>query len=169
MTYVKNTWQKGDVISSTKLNAIEKGIEDANAIQGAKGDKGDKGDTGLTGTRGSMWYSGVAITGTSTTGTVFSSSGITSALVEDRYFNTSTGNVYKCTAEGNATVAKWVYETCLKGATGTQGATGSNGLQGVGIKTITGTMGGTDGKDLTLAITLTDNTTQNVTVALPIV
>lgn len=82
MAYIKNTWKKGDTITSAKLNNIEKGIEDANTMQGIKGDKGDK---------------------------------------------------------------------------------------GVGIKTITGSMGGDSGNDLTLVFTLTDNTTQNVTVTLPII
>lgn len=55
MAYQKHTWQKGDVITSTKLNEMEKGIEDAAnkaAVPGAKGDKGDKGDTGATGPKG---------------------------------------------------------------------------------------------------------------------
>lgn len=98
--------------------------------QGAKGDTGATGAKGATGTRGSVWYSGTAITGTSTTATIFSSSGIASALVNDRYFNTSTGNVYKCTVAGNASTAKWIYEVCLKGAKGDTGATGATGAQG---------------------------------------
>ncbi len=73
---------------------------------------------GATGTRGSRWSTGTAITGTSTTATVFSSSGITDALVNDMYLNTSTGNVYRCTTAGNASTAKWVYTGSIKGATG---------------------------------------------------
>lgn len=95
-----------------------------------KGDKGDKGDPGTngtngtngvkgaTGTRGSRWDTGTAITGTSTTATVFSGSGITDALVNDMYLNTSTGVVYKCTTAGAATVAKWVYVGSIKGDIG---------------------------------------------------
>lgn len=77
-----------------------------------------KGATGATGTRGSRWSTGTAITGTSTTATVFSSSGITDALVNDMYLNTSTGNVYRCTTAGNASTAKWIYTGSIKGATG---------------------------------------------------
>jgi hypothetical protein len=55
-------------------------------------------------------YSGNKITGTSTTATIFNQSGITAAVVNDRYVNTDNGNYYKCTVAGAATVAKWVYE-----------------------------------------------------------
>ena len=55
-------------------------------------------------------YSGNKITGTSTTATIFSGSGITAAVVNDRYVNTDDGNYYKCTVAGAAAVAKWVYE-----------------------------------------------------------
>ena len=66
------------------------------------------GPTGATGTRGSRWTQGTAITGTSTTATIFSGSGITDAIVNDNYLNTSTGNTYRCTVGGAASVAKWV-------------------------------------------------------------
>ena len=126
---------------------------------GAKGDKGDKGDTGsqgpqgeqgpagATGQRGSRWSSGTAITGTSTTATVFSNSGITDALVNDMYLNTSTGNVYRCTMAGAASVAKWVYVGNIKGAKGETGAAGKDGADGE--KGATGATGpaGADGAD----------------------
>lgn len=107
-------------------------------LKGAKGDKGDKGDpgtngtngakgaTGATGTRGSRWNTGTAITGTSTTAAVFSNSGITDALVNDMYLNTSTGAVYRCTVAGAAAAAKWMYVGSIKGATGATGAAGQN-------------------------------------------
>lgn len=88
---------------------------------------------GATGAAGSQWYSGTGITGTSTTATVFSSSGVSSARVNDRYLNTSTGYTYKCTTAGNASTAKWVYAGSIKGATGSTGATG-NGIASVEIK-----------------------------------
>ncbi|NOV63485.1 carbohydrate-binding protein [Clostridium beijerinckii] len=97
---------------------------------GATGATGAQGATGATGTRGSQWYSGTAITGTSTTATIFSSSGITSALAGDQYLNTSTGYVYNCTVSGNAATAKWVYSGSIKGATGNDGATGATGAKG---------------------------------------
>ena len=79
---------------------------------------GSKGSTGATGTRGSLWYSGTGITGTSTTATIFSNSGVTSALVNDKYLNTNTGYVYNCTVAGAASAAKWVYVGSIKGTTG---------------------------------------------------
>lgn len=88
-----------------------------------KGDKGDKGDTGATGqkgdngsagARGSIWNVGTAITGTNTTPTIFSSSGL-SPLAGDMYLNTSTSNVYKCITGGAPTVATWSYIMCIKG------------------------------------------------------
>lgn len=102
-------------------------------VKGPQGDKGDKGDTGATGnagTRGSRWNNGTAITGTSTTATIFSGSGITDALVNDMYLNTSTGNTYRCTVAGVASVAKWVYTGNIKGPKGDTGATGATGETG---------------------------------------
>lgn len=91
-----------------------------------------QGATGATGTTGSQWYSGTGITGTSTTATVFSGSGVSNARVNDMYLNTSTGYTYKCTVGGTASVAKWVYAGSIKGATGNTGATG-NGISSVDI------------------------------------
>lgn len=90
-------------------------------FKGPKGDtgvKGATGETGAPGTRGSKWFSGTGITGTSTTAAVFSGSGVTEAAIDDRYQNTSTGNVYRCTLGGAATVAKWVYDSNIKGPQG---------------------------------------------------
>ena len=114
---------------------------------GPQGNTGAKGATGATGTRGSRWSSGTAITGTSTTATIFSSSGITDALVNDMYLNTSTGNTYRCTVAGTASVAKWVYAGSIKGPTGATGATGPQGPTGAtgatGAKGATGPKGAT--------------------------
>ena len=68
-----------------------------------------------------QWYSGTGITGTSTTATVFSGSGVSSAKVGDMYLNTSTYNTYRCTTAGAASAAKWVYVNNIKGAKGDQG------------------------------------------------
>ena len=92
--------------------------------------KGATGAKGATGTRGSTWTTGTAITGTSTTATIFSSSRITNALVNDMYLNTSTGYVYRCSVAGAASAAKWVYVGSIKGATGAKGATGNDGEKG---------------------------------------
>lgn len=68
--------------------------------------------------RGTMWYSGVGISGTSTTGVVFPGSGVTAAYEGDMFLNTSTGedagNVYRCVVEGDPQVAEWVYAGALK-------------------------------------------------------
>ena len=98
-----------------------------------------KGTTGGTGARGSIWYSGTAITGTSTTATVFSNSGISSAVVGDMYLNTSTGNTYRCTVAGNASTAKWVYVDNLTGPQGQTGGTGADGGRWYTGTGITGT------------------------------
>ena len=74
--------------------------------------------TGAAGARGAIWYSGTAITGTSTTPTTFSGSGISSAVVGDMYLNTATGGTYRCTTAGNASTAKWVYADNLTGPSG---------------------------------------------------
>lgn len=102
----------------------------ATGAAGAKGDKGDKGDAGAAGQRGTMLYPGTGITGTSTTATVFSGSGVASAMVNDMYINTSTGNLYQCTVGGAASVAKWVYKGTLKGPKGDTGAAGPKGDKG---------------------------------------
>lgn len=89
-----------------------------------------RGNTGAAGTRGSRWSTGTAITGTSTTATTFSGTGITDALVNDMYLNTSTGYTYRCTVAGAANVAKWVYAGSIKGSTGAKGDKGSTGSTG---------------------------------------
>lgn len=96
---------------------------------------GSKGSTGATGTRGSRWSTGTAITGTSTTASIFSGTGITDALAGDHYLNTSTGYVYECVAGGAAAVATWAYVGSIKGATGSQGSKGDQGLEGLSLYT----------------------------------
>ena len=86
--------------------------------------------TGATGAAGSsaQWYSGTKITGTSTTATIFSDSGITAAKVGDMYLNTDTMNTYRCTVAGAAAAAKWVYVNNIKGAKGDQGNAGADAI-----------------------------------------
>lgn len=55
------------------------------------------------------WRTGTGITGTSTTAQVFSGSGIASASAGDRYLNTETYYMYRCTQGGAPNVATWVY------------------------------------------------------------
>lgn len=76
---------------------------------------------GEDGKDGGRWYSGTSITGTSTTATVFSGSGISSAVEGDMYLNTSTYNTYHCTLGGDASTAKWVYVNNIKGVHGDTG------------------------------------------------
>lgn len=70
---------------------------------------------GGSGIRGSQIYQGRNITGTSTSDTVFSGSGVENALVNDVYINTSTCNIYQCTIGGNASTAKWIYKSNISG------------------------------------------------------
>lgn len=110
------------------------------------------GSRGSTGTRGSLIYWGTKITGTSTTPAVFSASGVSSALVNDMYINTSTWNIYQCTTAGAASAAKWKYIGSIKGAkgdsafakvyTGTIPASGWAEDADTGIKTITVSISG---------------------------
>ena len=97
---------------------------------GEKGEKGDKGDKGDTGVRGSRWFSGTALTGTSSAPSVFADSGIAEALSGDRYLNTLTCNIYECTLTGGAEAALWKYSGCIKGADGASGGTGGSGGSG---------------------------------------
>ena len=99
-------------------------------FKGPQGGQGIPGPQGEQGIRGSRWTEGTAITGTSTTPTVFSGTGISDALAEDMYLNTDTGNAYRCTTGGVATVAKWVYACNLKGIKGDTGAKGDPGTAG---------------------------------------
>ena len=111
-----------------------------------------KGLTGLTGARGSQIYWGTAVTGTSTTATVFSSSGVSSALVNDLYLNTSTWNIYQCTVAGAASTAKWVYKGNIKGASGSTASIGTASIAGL-TKLYTSTGTSTDGTMTRKAIT----------------
>lgn len=70
------------------------------------------------------------MTGTSTSNTAFTGSGITDALVNDLYINSSNGNIYRCTVAGNATNARWVYVGCIRGPQGPQGVQGPTGPTG---------------------------------------
>lgn len=129
-----------------------KGDTGATGPKGDTGATGAKGATGATGTRGSQIYWGTAITGTSTTATVFSSSGVSSALVNDLYLNTSTWNIYQCTVAGAASTAKWVYKGNIKGASGSTASIGTASIAGL-TKLYTSTGTSTDGTMTRKAIT----------------
>ena len=74
---------------------------------------GSKGSTGAAAT----WFSGGAVTGTSTTAKTFPVSG---SKAGDMYLNTGTSNVYKATAAN-----QWVYLCNIKGPQGTPGNNGT--------------------------------------------
>lgn len=74
---------------------------------------GSKGSTGAAAT----WFSGGAVTGTSTTAKTFPVSG---SKAGDMYLNTGTSNVYKAT-DAN----QWVYLCNIKGPQGTPGNNGT--------------------------------------------
>ena len=76
------------------------------------------------GERGATWYPGTAITGQSTTPTVYPNTGIVNAIVDDHYLNTATQDVYVCTLGGNANTAKWKYEQNIKGTEVNPGTAG---------------------------------------------
>ena len=80
-----------------------------------------------------QWYSGTGITGTSATATVFPNSGVSAAKVGDMYLNTNTSNTYRCTVEGNASTARWVYVNNIKGEDGQDGQDGQDGRDGVDV------------------------------------
>ena len=54
------------------------------------------------------WYTGEVINGENEDD-IYPTSGISSAVVNDYYLNTATGDIFKCTVAGDATIANWVY------------------------------------------------------------
>lgn len=94
------------------------GATGATGAKGEKGDTGAQGPSGAAGQRGSLWYTGTAVTGTSTTAAVFAGTGIANALVGDMYLNTSTSGTYRCTVAGAPATAKWTYTGSIKGQKG---------------------------------------------------
>ncbi|WP_075679128.1 BppU family phage baseplate upper protein [Roseburia sp. 831b] len=105
-----------DVLSSNEYSALDKALKDCRDTVADINRRLEAGEFngGPPGTRGSQWTQGTSITGTDTSPTVFNASGISDALVNDCYFNTATGNTYRCVSAGDASQAKWVYTGCLK-------------------------------------------------------
>ena len=85
-----------------------------------------------SGEPGSMWYQGDAITGTSTSGTVFSGSGVENAELNDMYLNTGSGadkgNIYVCVLAGPASTAQWAYKQNIMGPTGPAGTANASSV-----------------------------------------
>lgn len=85
---------------------------------------------GPQGEPGSQWYQGTAITGKVTSGVVFSDSGVLNAVVNDKYLNTDTNNVYTCVLGGASSTAKWAYVGNIQGDKGNTGPIGPTGSPG---------------------------------------
>lgn len=79
---------------------------------------------------GVVWHNGTAITGNSEEPTVYET-GIELALINDRYINTETGNVFICIEGGNESTAKWKYVQSFKGPKGEKGEPGQKGADAV--------------------------------------
>lgn len=90
---------------------------------------GSKGSTGAAGT----WFSGGAVTGTSTTAKTFNVEG---SKAGDMYLNTGTSNVYRATAAN-----QWVYLCNIKGPQGTPGNNGTTPIIRVKAGTSIGVVG----------------------------
>ena len=123
-------------------------------IKGAKGDKGDTGNAGADGAAGNVWIMGTAITGTNTSGGVFSGSGIGNANIGDIYLNTQTYSIYRCVTTGAPSVAEWAYRGNLKGAPGEAGENGTDGHDGTD---------GVNGNQWFVSTAITGTNTNNVT------
>ena len=109
------TPQVGDIVLRSTYRYTITSVGDTTVLTGDR--TSIQGATGA----GGIWYTGTGITGTSTTATIFSGSGVSSAKVGDMYLNTSTYNTYRCTTAGAPAAAKWVYVNNIKGVKGDDG------------------------------------------------
>lgn len=109
------TPQVGDIVLHSTYRYTITSVGDTTVLTGDR--TSIQGATGA----GGIWYTGTGITGTSTTATIFSGSGVSSAKVGDMYLNTSTYNTYRCTTAGAPAAAKWVYVNNIKGVKGDDG------------------------------------------------
>lgn len=124
-------------------------FSDGSTITVKNGSKGSTGSAGTNGANGTSaaWFTGTAVTGTSTTATAFTVSG---SKAGDMYLNTSTYNVYRAAAANS-----WIYVCNIKGATGANGTNGTNGttptikaaagssIEAVGTPSVTAATSGT--------------------------
>lgn len=117
-----------NVFTFTKADGTTSDFIVKNGVNGTNGKDGINGTNGTNGTS-AVWFTGTAVTGTSTSAKTFSVSG---SKAGDMYLNTSTYNVYKATAANS-----WVYVGNIKGKDGTNGtnatttsvvSTSANGL-----------------------------------------
>lgn len=106
--------------------------QNAGQIRGPQGLQGPRGLQGVQGDRGSIWYTGSAVTGTTT-----SNANVANSLVNDFYLHTTTYNVYKKTSDTTWTFIGNIKG--LKGDTGTPGTNGTNGQNGTSSMWYAGT------------------------------
>ena len=96
----------------------DKGDAGEQGPQGETGPQGPQGIKGDTGTRGNLTFEGTEIYNIRASAVAYTltteSTGITSnsmsILVGDKYINSLTFDVWKCTTAGTASTAKWTYE-----------------------------------------------------------
>ncbi len=130
-----------NIYTFTKKGGGKSTLTVKNGSRGATGEQGPKGDTGATGAQGpkgntgaagangtsAAWFSGTAVTGTSTTAVTVTVSG---SKAGDMYLNTSTYNVYKASAANS-----WIMCAILRGRLvqlaqkGTQGRRGQKEIR----------------------------------------
>ena len=92
--------------------------------------QGPAGAQGEAGRRGSIWFTGTAISGTPQGLIGYPNSGIELALAGDMYLNISASTIYQCFVSGDAATARWKWIGTIKGATGAKGDTGPQGPAG---------------------------------------
>lgn len=99
---------------------------------------------------GSQWYTGTAMSGTSSASGAYSYSACPQVKIGDIYLNTSYGYIYQCVTAGLGSAAKWTYKGSIRGATGATGAQGSAGVDKQAVYSNTPTVVGTwiDGRDI---------------------
>lgn len=110
------TFNKSD--GTTTTLTVKNGSKGSTGATGAIGPRGPKGASGTS----AAWFSGTAVTGTSTSAVTVSVSG---SKAGDMYLNSSTYNVYRASAANS-----WIYVCNIKGATGATGAKGPKGDTG---------------------------------------
>lgn len=108
--------------------------------QGPIGPAGNGGLQGVDGRRGSLWFSGIDITGFAESVVIFPDLDFDHDI-DDIYLNTDTGAVYRC-CEGEDGRIGWVYAGIIRGPKGDKGEKGDRGEQGPqGVKGDTGATG----------------------------
>ena len=118
-----NSWQSLGILKGDTGNGIDNitktstaGLVDTYTITYTDGNT--ETFTVTNGADGNQWYRGTDISGKAPLPTVYPSSGITKANVNDFYLNPSEGAVYHCVSGGNASTATWSYDFTMTGGGG---------------------------------------------------